>query len=278
MRRRIFFMNLLILAGIILSANYLVSAWHSFQQANNLERIVKKQPFPGSVPPRVDVQPMKQSHPFAEFMVLSEKDLFTPERRPSESPPPVVEVPPPPALPMKPSLMGVSTVGGKKRAFVTVYEGKNNQGQAKVVGVGDEVQGYVVSKIADSTMTLKWNDQLVLIDMLDAQRPQQAAVKRLNPVSVITVGSAVAAVQTIKGGAAASEEQRGVQVVGVVGAQAAQALAPNQRGLQQQGGAGSNRRGAAGAARQRGAAAPAGAPQVLQTPFGKFVRRTPANN
>lgn len=235
MRRRILFTNLLILAGAVLLANHLVSAWRGFEKESNLELVIKKAAGHSSAAAATPVPAVEQTAPFGDFLVVSERNVFSPERRPLADQPAVADVPQPPPLPIKPALNGVSTLGGKRRAFLTVFEGNNTQGQARVVEIGENVQGYVVSEITDSTLTLKWNDHQVLIDIWNSPRPQGAPAKTA-AVNVITVGKPGQAMETVKGGTTAPAEDRKVEV---------------------------------GVAKRE---------DVVQTPFGTFVRQPPPDS
>lgn len=232
MWRKSFIINILITVGIVLSAKQLVSAWEDFRASNSLERVVGKALVMKDASAGRSVEPAGSMHPLTDFMVVGERNLFTPERQP-ESESSVVGAPTPPPLPKQPDLNGITSLGGHRRAFLTVYESKKSKGQSKTVSVGDSLQGYQVSEIGDRSVTMKWNDHTVRIE-LNTQRAQQAAAapKAVGAVTIITVGSAVAAVQTTASAEAGAEEQKGLQVA-VVGAQAGRGAADRQGGLRQ---------------------------------------------
>ncbi len=121
-KRRVIFINLLILVVVIIAAALFSSAWNSFQQANNLEGIVDRAQQAGGSSSPARVEPMDQSGPFSEFVVIAEKTLFAEDRRPEsleeleEETPAVVEEEPP-KWAARPMLHGVSFMGGKGRAW-----------------------------------------------------------------------------------------------------------------------------------------------------------------
>lgn len=230
MRRRILLMNLSLLVAVMLLGSHLVSGWRAFEERNNLEGIMKEPAAPVAAS-GAEVQPPPAPRPMGDFQVIHDRNLFLQGRRPESAEQQAQAQPQAPVFPKKPVLNGVSTLGGKKRAFLTVFESASDAGKSQLVGVGDKVQEWVVSAIEDTTLTLQWNDQTEVIDMMDAPRPQQARAQAA--VNVISVGSAAAAVETIKGGTVAKpEEKKGVEVVGV-------------------------------------------GQDVVQTPFGTFVRQNP---
>ncbi len=222
MGRRLLFANVLILVVIVLLARYVTSAWQNFEETQNVTSVLgpvrAAQPTDASieVPP-----PPEAPQAFPNFTVIAEKDLFMPERRPAPPPDQQAAVTPPP-MPKNPSLNGVLNNGGKKQALVTIFEGNNPKGTSRQVSVGDDIQGWTVSEIADTTMKLSWRDQEKLIDMFDASPQQQAAVPPRNAtaaVTVITIGSPAAPVETNAATEAAADERGGGVQVGVTGAQ-----------------------------------------------------------
>ncbi len=220
MGRKVLFVNLLILAGIVGLAQQLVSVWHRFEQSNNLEQILQKVGYDTEEPAETVFPSMEEARPLSEYLVIAEKNLFSQERRLKRSEPVGEEKPEAPKIALGPHLNGVATVNGQRRAFITVYQGKTKKGRSKTVEVGDRVQGYIVGEIKDTTLTLRWNNDQKVIDMHDTTRSQQASAAQtaMVPVTVITIGSAAAAVETTAPEASTAAVQPGVQV-GVVGIQ-----------------------------------------------------------
>jgi len=221
MGQRLLLVNVLILIGIVALARYVTSAWHSFEETENLSSVLGNVKTGEPKVVSVDVPPPPEApQAYPNFTIIPEKDLFMPERRPA--PPPeqqVVETAPP--MPKVPSLNGITKNEGKKRALITIFEGNNPKGTSREVGIGDDVQGWAVSEIGDTTMKIRWKDQEKLIDMFDSTPQQQAATPPRNAqaaVTVITIGSAAAAVETSEAEAPPNQRGGGIEV-GVAGAQ-----------------------------------------------------------
>jgi hypothetical protein len=152
--------------------------------------------------------------------VLVERNLFRPERR--ARPVGKTQKPPEeaPTFPKEPKLTGVTERDGERSAFLRVYDSKKDQGRLLEVGVGSGLQGWTVTEIRDTTLTLAWNDQQVLVDMMDSG-PVKAVSKRAKKVAslnIIRIGKRVEAVETTTPGAPKTEKNRGLEV-GLVGAQ-----------------------------------------------------------
>ncbi len=221
MGRRLLLVNVLILIGIVVLARYVTTAWQSFEETQNVGSVLS--PIRNGKAPDVSVTippPPEPHQAFPNYTVIAEKDLFMPERRPAPPPDQQAKETAPP-MPKPPTLNGVLNNGGKKQALVTIFEGNNPKGAPRQVSVGDDIQGWTVSEIADTTMKLRWKDDEKLIDMFDSTPQQQAAVPPRNaqaPVTMITIGSPTAPVETSNAEAAATEERRGADV-GVSGNQ-----------------------------------------------------------
>jgi hypothetical protein len=157
-----------------------------------------------------------------DFFVVAEKDLFSPERRPAAEGEGQAAVEQAPEFPKRPKMTGVTERGGERLALLTTYESKKDQGRTEEVGIGAMVQGYAVTEITDTTLTLTWNDQDVVIDMLDSEpsKPVARAPAKVAALNIIRIGSKVAAVESTAPEAVAGEENKGLQV-GIVGGQTA---------------------------------------------------------
>ncbi len=249
MRQGILVMNVLMIIGTAVLAERLISGWEAFEETNSLERLVGHVE-PGQQTPAVVIDLEEEARPFPEFLIIAERNLFTPQRGPESEEEAEPEEEKPPVLPMKPALIGVSMMNGERRAFLTVYEGKKSQGKSRSVAIGDDVQGYKVSEINDTTVLLTWRDQEVIIDIFDTKgAPQQAsAASKGIAVTVITVGAAPAAVETTTAAASKDKEGRGLEV-GVVGAAGGQAGSGGRAASARQGGMGRGGRGQAGGGR-----------------------------
>ena len=216
-KRRVIFINLLILVVVIIAAALFSSAWKSFQQASNLEGIVDRAQQAGGSSSPARVEPMGQSGPFSEFVVISEKTLFAEDRRPDSVEEEVMEDPTevaenPPKWAARPMLHGVSFLGGKGLGVMTVFEGNSKNGELRSVEVGDLVQGYWVDEIGETTMRLRWGSRNEIIDMADASNPPGAGQRGVGKVTVIQVGAAPSAMQTTTSTAASQKEDAGIEV------------------------------------------------------------------
>ncbi len=225
MKRRVVLINVLIFAGVVIFATRFRSAWESFEQGNSLEGIVATAQQDGGSAGPSSVESMGRPGPFSEFVVVSQRTLFAESRRPESQEEVVVQDPglvveEPPKWAARPMLHGVSAVGGRRLGVMTVFEGKQKQGELRSVEVGDLVQGYWVDEIGETTIRLRWGDRDEIIDMADATKPAAAGRRgAAGKVTVINVGSAPSAVETTS--AAAQQEGSGLEV-SVVGASSAQ--------------------------------------------------------
>lgn len=210
MRQGVVLLNLLLVAGVGLLGQRLISDWRHFQESTRQEvyqRINRSPERPEEASFRQDPE-----RPFNHYLEIHERNLFTPERRPEEevtAAAPAAQKPPP--LPIRPTLHGVSTIRGEQKAFLTVFAGKKNQGESRTVILGDTVQGYRVGEITPTTVTLVWNHHTELIDIMDSKKgkqPKKSAGKQAGAgaVNIVTVGSTRAAVETVAAAVPPAEE------------------------------------------------------------------------
>jgi len=208
MRQGILLLNLLLVAGVGLLGQRLISGWRHFQESTRHEVYQRINRSPASPDEASYGQEVTRS--ISHYLEIDERNLFTPERRPEEEPAGAAAAPQkPPPLPIKPTLHGVSTIRGEQRAFLTVFQGKKNQGESRSVVLGDKVQGYRVGEITPTTVTLVWNHHTELIDIMDSRKgkqPKKSASKQAGAVNIVTVGSARAAVETVAAAVPAPEE------------------------------------------------------------------------
>ena len=210
MRQGIVLLNLLMVAGVGLLGQRLISNWRHFQESTRQEVYERINRNPA--PPEEASFRQEMTRPFNHYLEIDERNLFKPERRPDpvETGPPIASRKPPP-LPIKPTLHGVSTIRGEQRAFLTVFAGKKNQGESRTVMLGDMVQGYRVGEITPTTVTLVWNHHTELIDIMDSKKGKQSkksASKQAGAgaVNIVTVGSTRAAVETVAASVPPAEE------------------------------------------------------------------------
>lgn len=211
MRQGIVLFNLLLVAGVGLLGQRLISNWRHFQESTRHEVYQRINRGPASLEEASFRQEPVRS--FNDYLEVHERNLFNPERRPEEEVAGAAEPAPrkPPPLPIKPTLHGVSTIRGVQRAFLTVFAGKKNQGESRTVALGDMVQGYRVGAITPTTVTLVWNHHTELIDIMDSRKgkqPKKSASRQAGSgvVNIVTVGSARAAVETVAAAVPPAEE------------------------------------------------------------------------
>lgn len=229
MKRRVVFINFFILMGISLMAMRFISAWKSFEEAYSLEQIVNR--TEGRDVPFFGIDPMSPSLPFSDFIVISERNLFSEDRRPpaveeeeeEEGAEAEIVIEEPPEWTNRPLLHGLTVIKGQRQAILTSFEA-GPPGQVRNVGVGDSVQGYRVAEIEESIVRLRWKGYEELLDMTDAHMssPVEASKGTAASITVITVGAAPAAVQTASGKPAGQPQGTGIEV-SVVSGQAAPA-------------------------------------------------------
>jgi hypothetical protein len=210
----------MILAGILVCAQRLISRWQQFEDQRNLDQVIDEihsrlDPLAGDA--SVESWADRLQH---DFFVITDRNLFRPERRPrvideAEKAPKQA-----PEFPKEPKLTGVAEKDGERLAFLRIYESRKDKGKALKVEVGTDVQGWTVSEIADTTLTLNWNNKRVVLDMLDSEpaRPAARRAKKVAALNIIRIGSKAAAVETSSPEPLKAEQDRGLQV-GVVGGQ-----------------------------------------------------------
>ena len=122
MRQGILVLNLLMLVGTAVLADQLISGWEAFDETNSVERLVGRVEPGQDAPANVGIVLEEGARPFPEFLVIAEKNLFTPQRGPEVEAEVEPEEEKAPVLPMKPALTGVST--GKGVLFLRSTRGK----------------------------------------------------------------------------------------------------------------------------------------------------------
>lgn len=215
MGRRILFINLILLAGLLALSWQLVSNWQEFDaeeklrvviSENHLERVERVEP----------VSVADREEEFSDVMVIAERDLFSPDRRLEIVEGEEDQEPKAPEFPKRPQMSGVSEIDGVRKALLTIFASAKGPGQSRMVTVGEPVQGYVVETIEDTTLTLRWNDQIEVIDMLssDRDRPSQPSTpaRATAAVNIIRVGTKVAAVESTSTSSDEEGDRRSVQV------------------------------------------------------------------
>jgi len=249
--KRILFLNLLILAGVVVCAQELISGWQKFESEQNLGQIVRAVPSEQEAFAEEASTLGREANLEHDFFVIAEKDLFRPERRAEIAGEGEEVVEQAPEFPKRPKISGVTELDGERMALLTTYESQKDTGRTEEVGLGDIVQGYVVTAITDTTLTLTWNGQDTVIDMMDSEpsKPAAKAAASVAALNIIRIGSKVAAVESTTPEAADAEDSKGLQV-GIVGGQAT-GRTGGRGGLSGRGGMG-GRGGTAGSSLGRG--------------------------
>jgi general secretion pathway protein N len=107
-------------------------------------------------------------HPLDEFTATRDRPLFTRSRRPPAAVHtlPVVAAPPVPPPPPKLALFGILLEDGEASAVV---RGAPSEKTIRV-RVGDDIDGWKVSKIAERQIVLSQNDRSITFTMFDGSR------------------------------------------------------------------------------------------------------------
>lgn len=236
--KKLLLLNLLILLGVLVCAEELISGWREFESQQNLAQVVARassQPVETVPDGSRLLDGTERLH--HDFFVVAERNLFAPERRLEAVDEAEEAAAQAPEFEQRPRINGVTERGGERLALLTIYESKKDSGRTELVAVGGDVNGYTVTEITDTALTLTWNDHNVVIDMLDSEpaKPVAKAPPKIAALKIIRIGSKVAAVESTSPEAVAAEEGRGLQV-GVVGGQAAGQRTGGRTGLAGRGG------------------------------------------
>ena len=215
MARKLLLINLILVLLVAALGLQLVWSWQSFEQERNIGRIMAE--FRAA--PNEGAQPIDAGNhnAYLDYQLISEKNLFSPDRQPpQEEGEEAAEMAPPPLVP-EPILHGTLKIADVQFATVTKFEGtgrRRTQGTKVRVGLGDVVQGYTVSEISRDAMVLKWNDTEVVIEKELNARPENAprAIARGGGVNIIRIGAPVTAVETTTPTTEDETQQEGLTV------------------------------------------------------------------
>ncbi len=200
MARKILLLNLVLLLGVAGLSYHLVGTWRSFESTRNLATILAAAERQLGATQTAGVTAGPPPAELPDLTVIAERDLFRPERRPPSEDPAAATVVEAPKFPKRPQMQGVSEANGVRRALLTIYDTPKSTGDLRQVAKGDQVQGYTVVDITDTTVVLQWNDVKETIDMFDtepgAPQPQAQAARKGASVNIIRVGTKHAAVET----------------------------------------------------------------------------------
>lgn len=225
MGRRLLFLNLLLIAGIGLCAQQLLSGWREFQSEENVGLMVEDARGTIGAQPEGTSDLIGEEALFHDFFVIAERDLFSPERRPESEEDEDASDLEPPEFPKRPQMHGATTIDGERKAFLTLFDSAKSTGSSKIVGLGETVQEYTVAEITDTTVTLRWNEHEEVIDIMDSEpgQPRAPAAARVAAVNIIRIGSHHAAVETTSPDEAEQAEGGGAGIdIGMVSGQEVQ--------------------------------------------------------
>ena len=207
MGRKLVFLNILMLAALLVVAQNLVGNWREFE--------IGQKPIQ---PVGSDVQLQEASMPerpasLSLFLDIGARNLFSEQRGqdPGEELEDAGEAPP--ELEPEPTLTSVITFGGTKKAVLAIASNRRKRKPADVrrVELGDDVLGYTVAEIEDDHIVLSWREHRREIFLDPKQAKPKKTARAAGGPRIIVVGAPAAAVgQTTL--AAAVEEGRGVQV------------------------------------------------------------------
>jgi len=205
--RKLVFLNILMLAALVVVAQNLIGSWR-----DHIEGLKPIQP----VGPPAKLQETgfpERPASLSLFLDISAKNLFSEQRGQDPSEGLEVEGEAPPKLSPEPKLTSVMTFGEQKTAVLSMAANRRSRSPAEVtrVKVGDDVQGYTVAEIEDDHIVLNWREHRreIFLDPKEAQ-PKKSARAAGGP-KIIVVGAPAAAVETTTL-AAAAEKGRAVQV------------------------------------------------------------------
>jgi hypothetical protein len=161
MSRRLFYLNALLLLGIIAASMELRGRWIEARNREEMMRLGKLQPLRGILKP-----PIPGTKPVSalEYSLVSSQLLFSRDRNPTII---VDPVPPPPEKkwPALPKSYGLMLLGEKPR--ILLGTGAGNQ---KSYVAGDKIGELEILQFDNRTITFAWNDKTVekrLEDLVD---------------------------------------------------------------------------------------------------------------
>jgi len=307
MRTKVWFINILLVILVVWLGNRAYVDWKLFQQNHDPSKVRDARPAatagktPSSTTPAgAPTDPAAAALAAAgavpvqvQYQVISDRNVFAPERRPAplEGPSAPV-VPQAPPLDPKPTLAGITIIGTNRTAFIQ-EGGAQAGGAARVVGLGDNVRGYTVAEINPDAVVLQWNDVRHTLDLVNSDQPKvrgAVAMTAPAPVLQINVGkkAATAGQQAAAAVAVAPPQAQpgaGIQVtaagsaagIGPPGAQGQQGLRGGAQGgqgnLGRQQSPGNTPFGNMSGPQRGRTPSPAGSGSPINTPFGQIQRR-----
>ena len=191
MRRRLWILNLLLLALIAATAVALRDDWYKARERERevLSRIVPIRP---GAPPALEPRPGNLNA--MSYIDVAQRILFSKDRNPTPIPPPPQPPPPPPKEPAVPLAYGVLMLG---EPMVMLSEKQGSP--QKAYRVGDTIGELKIVSIASNFMEFDWNGQKrgYLIEDLRSKAP--APVESAPAPQAAAAAAPVAAVSTLSG-------------------------------------------------------------------------------
>ncbi|HEY3132107.1 MAG TPA: hypothetical protein VGL91_21805 [Acidobacteriota bacterium] len=275
MKRKLILINIILLLLVVVVVTVVRSEWHTYRRTNDVTKI---RPGKAGKLPASTQQPINASLPLPQagvYNVVFERNLFCPNRTETMPVSNVQAPPPPPLMPGKPILVGVTMILDKKIAFIQEPQ-QGAAPQSRTVQVGDTLMIHgKVTDIRPDALVFTWPGGVTeTIEMGSEASPRtKVAVAQVLQTNVVSIGgkgakkvAAIAATQP--GGMPAPGAAPSVQIGTVGGAAGAGRTAAAAR----TGAAGSNTMG--NSATNPGLRQPTSPqqPGYMDTPFGRIQR------
>lgn len=202
--RRMLLINIVLLLAIVTLSYNLYSDWREFEESRPLARIVARaagQAGESELP--FEYRGLGVDRLQGDFYTITANDLFHPDRRPPEAEAEGGSArEEAPRFPKDPEMQGVIESEGEVKALLTIFGERNTtNGESRIVGINDQVQGWTVTDITDTTTTLTWNDQTQVIDIFGSSSSRSASSSKTSAgskaaVNIVKIGNRQSAVES----------------------------------------------------------------------------------
>ncbi len=191
MKRKLILLDIVLLLLVVLVGTVVRTEWRQYRRSNNVTKI---RPGAGAKLPANPQQAVNTSPPLPQagvYNVVFERNLFCPNRTEFMPVSPAAQAPPPPPqMPGKPILVGVTMIDNRKTAFVQEPQ-TGAAPQSRTVQVGDSlmVHGKVID-IRPDALVFTWpGDVTETIEMgSDASPRFKVAAKQVLQTLVVSIG------------------------------------------------------------------------------------------